>query len=76
MHRYSIGMPDWTFYVALALAFIGALAVQAFVSVESTKRGDGLIKMWIKSGCLGALAMIGIIGAFLLVANAMNSFGG
>tara|TARA_R110000824_G_scaffold401792_1_gene616553 strand:+ start:19721 stop:19930 length:210 start_codon:yes stop_codon:yes gene_type:complete len=69
-------MPDWTFYVALALAFIGALAVQAFVSVESTKRGDGLIKMWIKSGCLGALAMIGIIGAFLLVANAMNSFGG
>ena len=69
-------MPLWTFYLAAALAFIGALAVQAFVSVESIKRADGLIKMWIKSGCLGGLVMIGIIGSFLLLANAINSYRG
>lgn len=68
-------MPSWTFYLAAALAFVGALAVQAYVSVESTKRGDGLVKMWIKSGCLGGLTMIGVIGAFLLFANAINLFG-
>ncbi len=65
-------MPSWSFVVALVLAFIGALTVQAFVSVESTKQGDGLVKMWIKSGCIGGLTMIGIILAFLLLANAVN----
>ena len=68
-------MPPWTFYIALAFAFIGALAVQAFVSVESTRRGDGLVKMWIKSGCLGGLTMIGVLAAFLLLANAVHWLG-
>ncbi len=68
-------MPSWTLYLAAGFAFICALAVQGFVSVESTKRGDGLVKMWIKSGCFGGLAMIGVIGAFLLFANFISWLG-
>jgi hypothetical protein len=67
-------MPDWAAYLAAGLAFVSALAVQAFVSVESTRRGDGLVKMWIKSGLLGGLTMIGIIAMYVLLANAVNWF--
>jgi len=68
-------MPPWTLYLALGLAFVAAIAVQMFVSVESTRRGDGLLRMWIKSGCLGGLTMIGVVAIFLLLANTVNWLG-
>ncbi|MET0252290.1 MAG: hypothetical protein ABW203_08950 [Novosphingobium sp.] len=69
-------MPEWTVYVALALAFISALTVSAHVQVKSTQHGDGLVKMWVKGGCAGAATMIGVIAAFLLVANVVNALAG
>ncbi|WP_211196171.1 hypothetical protein [Alteraurantiacibacter aquimixticola] len=50
-----------------------ALIVNAQVQMKSTRKGDGLIKMWIKGGLAGGAAMIGFIAAFLLVANLVNA---
>ncbi len=68
-------MPGWTFFVAIALAFVAALTTSAHVQLKSTRSGDGLLKTWIKGGIFGGLAMICVIAAFLLFANLVNWLG-
>ncbi len=65
-------MPGWIGYIAIVAALLAAVTVQAAVSVKSTQGGDGLPKMWAKSGCMGVLAMIGVMAAFILLGSLVN----
>lgn len=69
-------MPGWIGYIAIVAALLAAVTVQAAVSVKSTQGGDGLPKMWAKSGCMGVLAMIGVMAAFILIGNLASWFRG
>ncbi|MBA4762193.1 hypothetical protein [Sphingomonas sp.] len=69
-------MPEWSLYVALVIAFLLALIVDAQVQLSSTRKGDGLIKMWLKGGLAGGVAMVGFIAVFLVLANLVNALAG
>lgn len=57
-----------------AAALIAAITVQALVGFQSTKRGDGTLVVWAKSGCAGGLAMIGVVAILFTLANVINWF--
>jgi hypothetical protein len=65
-------MPEWTIFVAAGVAMVGALVVGLTVSRRSAHSGESLPKEWLKSGLFGGLTMIGVLAAFLIIANVVN----
>ena len=59
--------PYWLVGVIAITSFLSAVIVSMLVSIRSTARGDGFLRMWAKQGCFGALAMLGVWAAFFII---------
>jgi hypothetical protein len=59
--------PGWLVGITAIASFMAAVVVSMIVSIKSKAKGDGLLRMWAKQGCFGALAMLGVWAAYFII---------
>ena len=69
---YLTRMPEWTMYAVAVASLIGGITVGFTASKRSAKAGDGWLKEQVQAGFWGGLTMIGVMAAFIALANIVH----